>query len=180
MLPERDVTMLVALWMVLAAFVPIAQNAPCKPGTVVEVAHGRDYTLTICGEGVVALRGVEAPLRTASGLPIRSRGESHEAMVGRPTSGEILGDRNVSPEAVAFLSKLIGRPVKLVNDGYRIGDAEGRRYAYVYLSDKSLLNAQMIQLGYGYAERQGSHPRRDEFIAIEAMARRSKVGVWGS
>ena len=172
--------MLAALWMALLAFMPIAQTAACKPGTVVEVAHGRDYTLNICGEGVVALRGVEAPLRTADGLmPTMRRGDTHEGMVGRPTSGEILGDRNIGPQAVEFLSKLIGQTVRLVNDGYRIGDASGRRYAYVYLSGKTLLNAQMIQLGYGYADRQGSHPRRDEFIAIEAVARRAKAGVWG-
>lgn len=172
--------MLAALWIALLAIMPNAQNALCKPSTVLEVAHGRDYTLNICGEGIIALRGVEAPLRTADGLmPMMRRGDTHESMVGRPTSGEILGDRNIGPQAIAFLSKLIGQPVRLVNDGYRMSDAPGRRYAYVYLTDKTLLNAQMIQLGYGYAERQGFHPRRDEFIAIEAAARRSKAGVWG-
>ena len=75
---------------------------------------------------------------------------------------------------------LVGQRVTPVYDGWRIGDLEGRRYAYVFLAGQDALNAQMIQRGYGYADRQGSHPRRDEFIALEAMARRLKVGVWAS
>jgi endonuclease YncB( thermonuclease family) len=92
----------------------------------------------------------------------------------------LLGGRNIGPDAIAYLSQAVGQRVTLAYDGWRIGDLEGRRYAYVYLADKTFLNAQMIQRGYGYADRQGSHPRRDEFIALEATARRLKVGVWQS
>jgi nuclease-like protein len=169
--------MVAALGLVLAAFISTAQEAPCKPGTVVEVRHGRDYTLLICGVGVVGLRGVEAPLRSAEVL-MPMRGPSELPMIGGPGSAELLGGTNIGPEAVAFLSKLVGQRVTIVSDGYRIGDMGGRLYAYVYLADKTLLNAEMIRLGYGYADRQGSHPRRDEFIALEETARRTKVGVW--
>ena len=169
--------MLTAFGLVLAAFVSTAQDVKCKPGTVLEVGHGRDYILTICGEGVVGLRGVEAPLRSAEVLmPLRGPGDS----IAGPNSAELLGGRNIGPEAVAYLATLVGRRVTIAIDGYRIGDLEGRRYVYVYLTDKTLLNAEMIRLGYGYADRQGSHPRRDEFIALEATARRAKIGVWGS
>ena len=158
--------MLAALALALVAFA--AQQAPCKPGHVLGIEHGRDYTLTICGAGIVALRGVEPPLRSAR--------------VERPPigGGELLGGKNIAPDAIAFLSTAVGQPVTLVYDGWRIGDLEGRRYAYVFLSDKTFLNAQMIQRGLGYADRQGSHPRRDEFIALEATARRLKVGLWES
>ncbi len=158
-----------ALALALVVSVATWQGAKCKPGVVLGVEHGRDYTLTICDVGVVGLRGVEPPLRSAEGFPPK---------LGGPVSGEVLGDRNIGPEAVAFLSQLVGRSVTLVNDGYRIGDRSERQYAYVYLPDKTLLNGQMIRLGYGYADRQGSHPRRDEFIALEAVARRSKAGLW--
>ncbi len=155
--------------LVFMAFVSAGQNIGCKPGVVLDAAHGRDYTLTICGVGVVGLRGVEPPLRTADGIPLE-RG---------PASGELLGGPNVNPEAMAFLSKLIGQRVTVLNDGYRMGDRSERQYAYVFLPDKkTLLNAQMIRPGLGYADRQGSHPRRDEFIAIEEGARRLKLGVW--
>jgi Staphylococcal nuclease homologue len=171
--------MLAVLILALAAFDAGAQSAKCKPGVVLEVAHGRDYTLTVCDVGVVALRGVEAPLRIALGLAPIVRGPAGSPIqtFDAPVSG-VLGGKNIGPEAVAYLSKLVGQRVTLVNDGYRIGDSVGRQYAYVFLSDKTLLNAEMIRRGLGYADRQGSHPRRDEFIALEAMARRSKAGVW--
>lgn len=150
------------------ALIATAQTPQCKTGQVLGVEHGRDYVLNVCGAGLVALRGVEPPLRTAA--------------VERPPvgGGELLGGKNIGPDAIAYLSRAVGQHVTFVYDGYRIGDREGRRYAYVYLPDKTFLNAQMIQRGYGYADRLGSHPRRDEFIAIEASARRLKVGVWSS
>lgn len=169
--------MIAVLGLVLAALISSAQEVQCRPGTVVEVRHGRDYTLQICGAGVVGLRGVEAPLRNGDVL-MPMRGPVELPMIVGPGSAELLGGRNIGPEAVAFLSKLVGQRVTIVSDGYRIGDMGGRQYAYVYLADKTLLNAEMIRLGYGYADRQGSHPRRDEFIALEETARRSKVGLW--
>jgi hypothetical protein len=174
--------MLAVLILALASLAPAAQNATCTPGVVLEVAHGRDYTLTICDVGVVGLRGVEPPLRVAHGLrPIVGGATNVPAPIRQgPVGGEILGGKNIGPEALAYLSKFVGQRVTLVKDGYRIGDSEGRKYAYVYLPGKTLLNAEMIRLGYGYADRQGSHPRRDEFIALESTARRSKVGVWAS
>jgi hypothetical protein len=166
--------MLVTFLISFAAFISIAQTPQCKPGQVLGVEHGRDYMLNVCDAGRVALRGVEPPLRTAAvlGLPIGGG--------VRMPGGELLGDKNVGPDAIALLSAVVGQRVTLVYDGFRIGDLEGRRYAYVFLRDKTFLNAQMIQRGYGYADRRGSHPRRDEFIALEAAARRAKVGVWAS
>jgi len=158
--------MLTALGLAFVALISSAQNAECKTGQVMSVEHGRDYILNVCGAGLVALRGVEPPLRWAD--------------IVRPPigGGELLGGKNIGPDAIAFLSNVVGQRVTLVYDGWRIGDREGRRYAYVFLADKTFLNAQMIQRGYGYADRQGSHPRRDEFIALEATARRAKLGVW--
>lgn len=164
--------MLATFLFSFAAFVSTAQTPQCKPGQVISVEHGRDYLLNICDAGLIALRGVEPPLRTAGtlGLPIG----------GGPalSGGELLGGKNISRDAISYLSTVVGQRVTLVHDGYRIGDLQGRRYAYVFLRDKTFLNAQMIQRGLGYADRHGSHPRRDEFLALEAAARRSKVGVW--
>ncbi len=160
--------MFAAVGLALVALISTMQDTQCKTGQVLSVEHGRDYVLNVCGIGNVALRGVEPPLRSA---------HIAAAPIG---GGELLGGKNIGPDAVAFLSILVGQRVTLTHDGWRIGDLAGRRYAYVFLSDKTFLNAQMIQRGYGYADRQGSHPRRDEFIALEAAARRSKVGVWAS
>jgi endonuclease YncB( thermonuclease family) len=154
--------------LAFVALIAAAQDTQCKIGQVLGVEHGRDYVLDVCGVGKVALRGVEPPLRSAG-------------IVAEPIGGgELLGGKNIGPDAVAFLSTLVGQRVTLTHDGWRIGDLAGRRYAYVFLTDKTFVNAQMIQRGLGYADRQGSHPRRDEFIALEAAARRLKVGVWAS
>ena len=103
-------------------------------------------------------------------------------MGGVPSiAGDILGGKDITDEALHFLSGLIvGKNITLVFDGYRIGDYGGRTYAYVYLADKTLVNAEMIRRGFGYAELQRAHPMRDRFIALEAAARREKVGLWSS
>jgi endonuclease YncB( thermonuclease family) len=111
----------------------LLQQPPCQYGQVVEVNLGRTYTLDICGVGVVALRGVDPPLRGAYGLSLNG-----------PVSGEVLGIKDFGPDAINFMSKLlVGKPVTLVADGWRIGDWEGHRYAYVYLPDKTLVNAEL-------------------------------------
>lgn len=175
--------MRVALALVFFTFVSAArttQDVACKPDTLLAAAHGRDYTLTICGVGVISLRGVEAPLRSADVLMPLTIGPrlGESTPIAGPNSVELVGGINIGPEAVAYLSKFVGQRVTIVYDGYRMGDGGGRRYAYVFLAGKTLLNAEMIRLGYGYADRQGTHPRRDEFLALEAGARRAKVGVW--
>ena len=173
--------MLAALGLVFVALVSTAQptqDVTCKPDTVLAVAHGRDYTLTVCGVGVISLRGVEPPLRSANVLIRVTPGADESLPAGAPHSAELVGGINIGPEAVAYLSKFVGQRVTMVYDGYRMGDDGGRRYAYVFLRDKTFVNTEMIRLGLGYADRQGTHPRRDEFLALEASARRSKVGVW--
>jgi endonuclease YncB( thermonuclease family) len=156
------------------ALVASLQQAPCQPGQVVGVHRGKDYTINVCGVGEIGLRGVEPPLGAAVSLANLDGNPAHQF------GGDVLGDRDVGPEALQFLSGLVvGQKVTLVYDGWRIGDGE-RRYAYVYLPDKSLVNAEIIRRGYGYADLQGSHPRRDEFIALEGAARRAKVGLWAS
>lgn len=134
-------------------------------------AAARSYLLETT-VGIIGLRGVEPP-RVAAGLvPFRREG---------PASGDVLGQKNIGPEALAFLSGLlVGRKVQLVYDGWRMGDFGGRRYAYVFLRDKTHVNLELIKRGYAYADVAGAHPRRDEFRALEAAARRAKVGLWAS
>jgi endonuclease YncB( thermonuclease family) len=151
----------------------LLQLPPCQAGQVVGVERGREYRLNICSVGSVALRGVEPPLYVANGVSFREG--------GGPVSGEVLGVKDIGPEAVAFLSQIVaGRRVTIVYDGFRMGDPGGRRYAYVFLPDKTLLNAELIRRGYGYADVLGTHPRLDEFRALEAGARRAKVGLWAT
>jgi hypothetical protein len=164
--------------MLEAVVLAFALQPACQPGQVLEVNRGRDYTLNICGIGVVALRGVEPPLATAQGhLPPGPTPPGADRRL--PMSGEILGGRDIGPQAVQFLLDLFaGKRITIAEDGWRIGDLGGHRYVYAFLPDKTLVNAALIRRGFGYADRQGSHPRRDEFFALEESARRQKVGVW--
>lgn len=164
-----------ALTLSLAGFF---QQSPCQPDHVLEVNRGRDYTLNICGVGVVALRGVEPQLTVAEGYPPLGR-TPPGADPNLPISGDVLGDKDISAHVLQFLRELVaGKRVKIVEDGYRVGDPGGRRYVYAFLPDKTVVNAELIRRGYAYADRQGSHPRRDEFIALEESARRQKIGLW--
>jgi hypothetical protein len=165
--------------IVLALILAVAvQQSPCRAGEVIKVERGRDYTLTICGLGTLALRGVEPPLGAATGMrPIELQKRITDFDL--PVSGEILGQNDLGPNGIALVQLLVsGRRVTIGEDGWRDGDPPGRRYAYVFLPDKRLVNLELIKRGYAYADRLGSHPRRDEFIATEEGARRQKIGVW--
>lgn len=166
---------MIVLALVLAAAL---QQVPCRAGEVTSVERGRDYTLTICGVGTLALRGVEPPLGGAAGLP-RIELQKRITDFDLPVSGEILGQNDLGPNGIQLVQQLVsGRRVTFVEDGWRDGDPPGRRYAYVFLPDKRLVNLELIKRGFAYAFRLGSHPRRDEFIAVEAGARRQKLGIW--
>jgi hypothetical protein len=161
--------------LIVAAFL---YQGSCRTGEVIAVERGRDYTLNVCGIGVVALRGVEPPLRVADGFPSPNF-QRPNTEFSLPVSGEVLGQKDLGPQGVELLRQLVsGQRVSIVNDGWRDGDPPGQRYAYVFLADKTLVNVELIKRGFGYADRLGSHPRRDEFIALEEAARRQKVGVW--
>jgi Staphylococcal nuclease homologue len=149
------------------------QKPSCPAGQVLDVQRGQDYIINVCGVGEIGLRGVEPPLSTA----VLTRGMA----AGGTFGGELLGDRDVGPEALTYLTGLlVGKRVTLVQDGWRVGDDSGRQYAYVYAPDKTLVNAELIRRGLGYADRRGFHPKRDEFLALEETARRAKAGVWAS
>jgi Staphylococcal nuclease homologue len=164
--------------LILTLSVAAFQQPPCQPGQVLEVNRGRDYTLNICGIGVVALRGAEPPLASASGhLPLGRTPPGVDRSL--PVSGEVLGKTDIGPEALDFLRELFaGKRVTISEDGWRMGDPGGRTYVYAFLPDKTLVNAELIRRGFAYADRQGAHPRRDHFIALEEGARRQKLGVW--
>jgi micrococcal nuclease len=58
-------------------------------------------------------------------------------------------------------------------------DRYGRLLAYVYLSDGTLLNAAIIQHGYGFTYTRFPFRRLDEFRKLEREAREAGRGLWG-
>ena len=79
-------------------------------------------------------------------------------------------------EATAFTKRLAeGKRVKLeydqANAHIQHKDKYGRTLAYVFLKDGTLLNAEIIRQGYGFAYTQFSFSRMEEFRRLERDAR---------
>jgi len=104
----------------------------------------------------VRLIGVDAPERTACGGLLSSLAE----------------------EATTYLEgKCLGQSVRLEYDQDTI-DTYGRTLAYLYLDDGTLINAEIIRNGYGYADSLHEYEKRAEFSEIETTARQSQLGLW--
>ena len=81
-------------------------------------------------------------------------------------------------EAFAFTEKMVaGKKVRLEYD-IRERDQSGRRLAYVYLEDGTLLNAEIIKGGYGRTDTKFPFKYREQFSHYEKEAREDKRGLW--
>ncbi|MFN8298101.1 MAG: thermonuclease family protein [Chitinophagales bacterium] len=82
-------------------------------------------------------------------------------------------------EAKEYLKqRLKGQQVRLVND-VEPHDKYGRTLAYVYLTDGTFLNAELVE--QGYAEIMTIPPNvahADEFLKLQQEARENKRGMW--
>ena len=57
-------------------------------------------------------------------------------------------------------------------------DRYGRLLAYVYLSDGTFLNAEIIKQGYGFAYTRFPFKYKEEFRRYEREARENRKGLW--
>jgi micrococcal nuclease len=96
-----------------------------------------------------------------------------------------LGDPRAAVDAMArrasaFVEQVAaGKQVRLDYDWQR-HDKYGRTLAYAYLPDGSMLNAEIIRQGYGYAYTKYPFKYRNEFRGIERKAREAHRGLWAS
>jgi len=75
-------------------------------------------------------------------------------------------------------SLLTGEKVRLEFDVSRI-DRYGRTLAYVYLSDGTFLNADLIKNGFGQVMTVPPNVKYSEkFLELERKARENKIGLW--
>ena len=80
-------------------------------------------------------------------------------------------------EASAFTKKMAeGKVVRLEYDQQKI-DKYGRLLAYVYLSDGTFLNAEIIKQGYGHAYTRSPFKYLEQFRQYEKEARENKRGL---
>ena len=87
-------------------------------------------------------------------------------------------------EASAFTRKMVqGRRVRLEFDQANTKISHKDRYkrtlSYVFLEDGTLLNAEIIKQGYGFAYTRFPFKYLDEFRRYEREAREQNKGLWG-
>ncbi len=84
--------------------------------------------------------------------------------------------------ASAFTKQLIGeQSIRLEADPENTNrDRYNRLLRYVYLSDGTLVNAEIIKQGYGFAYVSFPFTKKEEFKAYETEARQANRGLWGS
>lgn len=81
-------------------------------------------------------------------------------------------------EASAFLNRLaLNQDVRLEFEGNKT-DHYGRGLAYLYLRDGTLINAKIIEEGYGHAYVRYPFSKMEEFRALERQARENRKGLW--
>lgn len=82
--------------------------------------------------------------------------------------------------AAAYTKQLIGdKPVRLEADSLSTNrDRYNRLLRYVYTSDNRLVEAQIIQNGYGFAYVSFPFTKLDEFRKYEDEARTQNKGLW--
>ena len=86
------------------------------------------------------------------------------------------------PAAAAFTKNLIGSgSVRLQADPDSTNrDRYNRLLRYVYLPDGRLLEAQLIQNGYGFAYTQFPFTKSAEFVEYQQAAQQNHRGLWGN
>jgi micrococcal nuclease len=88
-------------------------------------------------------------------------------------------------EAWAFTRRMVeGKRVRLEYDpaneahAHKDNTQQRQTMAYVFLEDGTLLNAEIIREGYGFALTQFPFSRIEEFRRLERVARTNRRGLW--
>jgi micrococcal nuclease len=78
-------------------------------------------------------------------------------------------------------SRVLHRPVRIVLAPSTTRDRYDRLLAYVYPADTdAMLNEELLEQGYAYADTRFAHAWRERFAVLEARARKAGAGLWAS
>jgi len=88
--------------------------------------------------------------------------------------------RHFGPQAAAFTRRaVLGRNVRIMLEpGRRPRGKYGRLLAFVHLGDGKILNAELIEQGFGYADPRFDHHLKKRFGKLQRSARRGGRGLW--
>ena len=91
-----------------------------------------------------------------------------------------VGVEPFGPEASTYTTaRLTGATVRLdLDTSGDVIDTEGRLRRYVYLAGGEHCNTTLIRDGYGEAIRAFPYSRRQEFLRLDAEARRAWQSIW--
>lgn len=86
------------------------------------------------------------------------------------------------PAASAYLKNLIGnQPVRLESDSLSTNrDRYDRLLRYVYLTDGTLVNENLIKNGYGFYYPYFPFTKSEQFSAAQQSAQAGNKGLWGN
>ena len=130
--------------------------APGAAQVVERVVDGD--TIIVQGVGRVRLIGVDTPETVHPRRPVECFGK----------------------EASAYTKRLLhAQRVRLEYDQERT-DRYGRTLAYVYLSNGTFANAEIVRQGYGHAYTRFPFRYLDDFRQYEREARQGERGLWGA
>lgn len=161
------VKMLLALALIGVSFlynqyyVTPEQSAPIPAGSykVVQIEDGDTITVVMDGnEERVRFIGVDTPETKDPRKPVQCFGQA----------------------ASSFTKNLIGQnPVRLEADPENTNrDRYNRLLRYIYLPDGTLVNAKIIEEGYGFAYTSFPFSKKQEFKNLENQARAENRGLW--
>lgn len=144
---------------------PLQQQTPkqLRAGTyqVISVEDGDTIVVDMNGtEERVRFIGVDTPETRDPRKPVQCFGKAATTF-----TTELIGDNAV---------RLKADPTNTNRDRY------SRLLRYVYLPDDTLVNAELIRQGYGFAYLSFPVQKAEEFRALEQEARQANRGLWAS
>lgn len=158
----------------LAVLAVLAWNRSRTPfGTDHERYHNQTFTC------INVVDGDTLDLQTPDGMKASTRvrlwGVDTPETVKRGTPPMYFG-----PEASAYTAgRALHRRVRIVLDPDQTRDKYDRLLAYVYPDGaETMLNEDILEQGFGYADTRFPHLWRERFIQLELRARRSHRGLW--
>ena len=152
-MPQKPITLLITfLALLLLTTLALAADGVCT-----RVVDGDTIVVQIGNkQEKVRLLGVDTPETVHPRKPVERFGK----------------------EASEFTKKMVeGRSVRIEHD-WQLRDKYHRMLAYVYLDDGTMLNAEIIRQGYGFAYVKYPFKFLQEFREYEREAREAKKGLW--
>jgi micrococcal nuclease len=161
----------------LAALIVAALSGTAHAQTVTKVTSGD--TVVISGVGKIRLLGVRSgddPAFTLGKGATASQPRPGAPVPATPAVSGALSLKRERPSR-AFLRELVlGKHVKIQYDRMT-GDKSGS-YAYVFLEDGTMVNAEMLRAGKARVDLSRAFAHQAEFTRLEQEARGAGLGIW--